>query len=94
MKRPTEPAPPLFGHRRTKRWPLWAEALGFLLLAVLTPAAASLALVALALALPFWCIWRAWRAPGAHRPPTPPEQGATRRRGGRTLWDWADRFSP
>lgn len=91
---PALPPPPLFGHRRTKRWPLWAEALVFCLSMVLMPMAASLAFVVVALALPFWCIWIGWRTPRARRPSTPAPRGTIRRREGPTLWDRADRFSP
>lgn len=89
------PPRPLFGSRKVKRWPLWAEALAFVLLAIALPALLSLAIAALAIALPFWCIWRGWQLRHQPKPPTwAPPRVIPPFRKRLTLWEKADRFAP
>lgn len=78
-----------------KRWPLWVEALAFLALLVVLPAVLSLGIAALAIALPFWCIWRGWQMRNQPQPkPWAPPQVIPHHRRPLSIADEADRYAP
>jgi len=94
---PARPLPkrPLFGDRRVKRWPLWAEALAFLVLLVALPAVLSLGIAALAIALPFWCVWRGWQMRNQPKPkPWAPPRVIPPYRRRMSIADEADFYAP
>lgn len=85
----------LFGDRRVKRWPLWAEALAFLAVLVALPTLMSLAVAAVALVLPFWCIWRGWQQRNQPKPkPWAPPRYIPPYRKPMSIADEADLYAP